>query len=119
MDLDTLHIASTLWNNPEQTEKAVQKLEAIKNTTGQLSGLSDADRKKVQEAVAAAYQDVRAAAPPQYAWQTTPDKFIDWAAKVLGWILTALATSLGAQFWFNIMSEALKLRSTKKPDSAK
>jgi hypothetical protein len=32
-------------------------------------------------------------------------------AKLLGWLLTALATSLGAQFWFNIMSEALKLRA--------
>jgi len=35
----------------------------------------------------------------------------EWAPKLLGWLLTAIATSLGAQFWFNIMSEALKLRA--------
>ena len=37
--------------------------------------------------------------------------------QLTGWLLTALATSLGAQFWFNLMSEALKLRATgRKPD---
>jgi hypothetical protein len=36
--------------------------------------------------------------------------------KFLGWLLMALATSLGAQFWFNLLSEALKLRATgRKP----
>ncbi len=44
---------------------------------------------------------------------------MQWAAKLLGWLLTALATSLGAQFWFNLLSESLKLRAAgRKPDDA-
>lgn len=119
MDIDTVHIAGTLWSNPEQTEQAAQKLDNIKNLSGQLSGLSDADRKKLNDSVAAAYKDVRTFAKPTYAWQKTPPNLTwdDWLGKLLGWLLTALATSLGAQFWFNMMSEALKLRAAgRKPD---
>jgi len=43
-----------------------------------------------------------------------------WASMVAGWILTALASSLGTQFWFQTLGEALSLRAAgKKPEPAK
>jgi hypothetical protein len=44
----------------------------------------------------------------------------DWNAKqapnlVLGWFLTAVAISLGAPFWFDILNKIMVVRSTVKP----
>jgi hypothetical protein len=122
LDIDTVHIAGTLWGKPELAEKLVGDLErAVPAASGDLSQLSDADRQKLNEAVDAAWQAIRAeaATPPLYAWQSGPGSAVAWAAKLIGWLLTALATSLGAQFWFNLRSESLKLRAAgRKPDAA-
>lgn len=40
-----------------------------------------------------------------------------WGEKVLGWILTAVAVSLGAPFWFDTLNRIANLRSTgQKPE---
>jgi hypothetical protein len=33
-----------------------------------------------------------------------------------GWLLTALAVSLGAPFWFDLLNKFMVVRSTVKPD---
>ncbi len=127
MDIDTVHIAATLWNNPAQAAsavKALEKADQIKNTTD-LHQLTAEQTKQLNESIASAYEQMRKISPPDYAWQNPPARPHDWPtwkawlAKLLGWSLTALATSLGAQFWFNLMSEALKLRAgPPKPKTA-
>lgn len=111
MDLDTVHITATLWSHPEQTEAVAKALKDANLSTGDLDKLTADQKTKIQDAVAQAYKQLRDIAPPDYAWQHVPETAQGWWAKLLGWLLTALATSLGAQFWFNIMSEALKLRA--------
>ena len=93
--------------------------------------LDEAQKNEIRQSVSQAFLELRKIAPPNYAWQNPPkwpfyvengkpswqDGVKEWLSKLLGWLLTALATSLGAQFWFNIMSEALKLRAAgRKPD---
>ena len=53
-----------------------------------------------------------------------PVKF--WFLKIIGWIITALAISLGAPFWFDLLNKVMKLRGTgvkqelsDKPDNKK
>ena len=116
LDIDTVHIAGKLWSNPEQAEQAARVLDEARKISDHSESLTDADKKKLRESVASAYAQLRTIVPPNYAWQTPPDKIEAWSGKLLGWLLTALATSLGAQFWFNIMSESLKLRAAgRKP----
>ena len=44
------------------------------------------------------------------------DKF-DWGSSPLGWLITALALTLGAPFWFDLLSKFINLRSAgKKPE---
>ncbi len=43
---------------------------------------------------------------------------ISWKS-ILGWILTALAISLGAPFWFDLLSKLVNLRSSLKPKGEK
>ncbi|SRR6266498_2217846 len=38
-----------------------------------------------------------------------------WLTKILGWIITAFAVSLGAPFWFDMLNKIMVIRSTVKP----
>ena len=38
-----------------------------------------------------------------------------WLLKVLGWLITGLAISLGAPFWFDVLNKIMVIRSTVKP----
>jgi hypothetical protein len=43
-----------------------------------------------------------------------------WFLKIIGWLLTALAISFGAPFWFDLLGRLVDLRgSGKKPDTVK
>ncbi len=44
-------------------------------------------------------------------WESTPKKE-EWVNKLIGLLLTALAISLGAPFWFDILDKITKIRST-------
>ncbi len=45
------------------------------------------------------------------------DKF-DWSSSPLGWLITALALTLGAPFWFDLLSKFISLRAAgTKPDA--
>jgi hypothetical protein len=41
--------------------------------------------------------------------------FVAWLLKALGWLLTGLAISLGAPFWFDLLNKFMVIRSTVKP----
>ncbi|MDZ7695252.1 MAG: hypothetical protein U5K69_29750 [Balneolaceae bacterium] len=49
-------------------------------------------------------------------WSNLPDKrglafWWDWILRVLGWLITALAISLGAPFWFDMLSKVVNLKN--------
>jgi hypothetical protein len=55
-------------------------------------------------------------------WDRAPDFPIQtaaalgsWLNMLLGWLLTAIAVSLGAPFWFDILNKIMVIRSTIKP----
>jgi hypothetical protein len=43
----------------------------------------------------------------------------DWLLKIFGWLLTAMAISLGAPFWFDLLNKFMTARSTLKPTKPK
>lgn len=51
-------------------------------------------------------------------WRGAPDGVGGWLAKIGGLVLTALAVSLGAPFWFDLLNKVSSLRASgKKPAS--
>jgi hypothetical protein len=47
-----------------------------------------------------------------------PDRYenLRWfLTKIVGWLLTAIAISLGAPFWFDMLNKIIIVRSTVKP----
>lgn len=55
---------------------------------------------------------------PKFTVHTTNDtaySLLKWFLKIIGWLLTGLAVSLGAPFWFDILNKVMVVRSTVKP----
>jgi hypothetical protein len=43
------------------------------------------------------------------------DRHFNWPLKLAGWLLTILAVSLGAPFWFDVLNKFMVVRKTIKP----
>src|SRR5215475_13435832 len=48
-------------------------------------------------------------------WQDESKARIDWVNKIFGLLLTALAVSMGAPFWFDMLNKIISVRATGKP----
>lgn len=129
VDIDVVHIGAALWRQPAVAEDLAARLERAAPALAagaSPAALPDDQRAGLVAAVGDAWPELRAAAagaegPPAYGWQKPPSGLTsqEWGGKLLGWLLTALATSLGAQFWFRLLSESLKLRAAgRKPEAS-
>ncbi len=49
--------------------------------------------------------------PPLSSWEDIGG----WLLKIFGWLITAVAISLGAPFWFDLLNKFMVVRSTVKP----
>jgi hypothetical protein len=57
----------------------------------------------------------QAKSPLGLGWNWDEIKSLDtvgWAVKILGWIVTALAMSLGAPFWFDLLKKLVNIRAS-------
>jgi hypothetical protein len=82
---DTFHVVKALWHDP--TRRA--QLATATADPGRLSELL----------------------PLPVGWHDLPHDTAGWALKFLGWLLTAAAITLGAPFWFEMLSQFVNLRS--------
>lgn len=122
---DTVHIARRLWLEPALRSQFV---EAAKNAPAPLP------------AVTVTYPNPNAPTNPQIA-SNSPDTASDqasatlgevlgwnnlgdisplgWFERVVGWLLTMIAVSLGAPFWFDVLNKFMNLRSAGKSPEEK
>jgi hypothetical protein len=57
--------------------------------------------------------DQTIASPLGLGWsQSKPDNWWDWLTKVVGWLLTGVAVTMGAPFWFEMLKKLLALKGT-------
>jgi hypothetical protein len=116
---DTLAIYERLESDPETLQKVVLMAENFAARGDSLAlGVPrppDFDRslQELQSLVGNQIESVRS--PLGLGW-----KNVDWASvtpydaltKVLGWLVTALAISLGAPFWFDLLRKLVNMRSS-------
>lgn len=120
---DTIQIAKTLANDAALREAMVaQAQEFAKNpppaaqgasAQPQANAASDAAQSKaefIKENVAT-LQNLGL----KLGWQGESESRIDWANKIFGLLLTALAVSMGAPFWFDMLNKIIAVRATGKP----
>lgn len=114
---DSVSIANTLARNPALRASAVAAAQAHVNNPNTDSGAKDPlDRvDAVQSKLKTLYLPL--------GWVSTPgdprsfpgaDPWA-WLIKIFGLMLTAVALSLGAPFWFDVLNKFIVIRSTVKP----
>jgi hypothetical protein len=121
LNVDTINIAQVLWRLP--TERAVVASAAAAQATAGDKGGGSADQ-QVRDIAALdlplgwtpSHKGTVASTDPQHA----PLDVSSWLLKLLGLLLSVLAVSLGAPFWFDALGKLGQLRATgpKPPKSA-
>jgi hypothetical protein len=133
---DTLRIVSTLWHNPELRAEGVklaeQRAEASKNAPEPTAANApvvettypDASD-PLKPALKPVTQEERGFLTQLLGWESAPH-FKDMESgdirkalllMVLGWLLTGVAVSLGAPFWFDILNKFTNIRGSGKAPS--
>lgn len=117
LNADTLALYRSLESNPDELNKLVAAAEVI------------AERESVDDVVQTDLQYEQALeqfknmkvqvdeirSPLGMGWQNIDLATMDvyaWVVKALGWIITAIAISLGAPFWFDLLKKIVNLRSS-------
>ena len=130
INVDTIHIAKTLWNNPAAAKLSADFVEAnikmieISDSSYNIMVGDTSDYNKIQIDKAKSLLN-ESLIPIGWDERNYPDKSffgdpLAWLAKLLGWFITATAASLGAPFWFDTVNKFINLRgSGKKPEDDK
>lgn len=101
-NIDTIDVARSLMKDPGLAEAVAERAAGVGNVTPSGGGAGD---------VATAVSGL------PIGWSgRLPDDGLGWLAFILvslpGWLITAVAASLGAPFWFNLLGQFLALRSS-------
>jgi hypothetical protein len=114
LNVDTLALANSLAGDPARRQSLVA---AAQETVRHPPGGPDDPQKQLKEnlqdlqnlglAVGWAPEDGRSW--PRAGWRS-------WAMKVVGLLVTAVAITLGAPFWFDLLNKFMVVRSTVKPE---
>lgn len=112
LNVDTIKLAESLWTNPITRQATVdlaqQYVTQNKNGPSQLG-------QNFQQA-AQSLQNMGQQIPFPFGWsQRPPLEPLPLLETLVGWIITTLALSLGAPFWFDTLNKFMVVRSTVKP----
>ncbi len=117
LNADSYHVAATLWQEPAMRS-------AIADTTAQAFADCKANGQAIKEcqAYADAEKQTEALRALPIGWSNVPcpSDAIGWLARVFGWLVTIVAVSLGAPFWFDVLGKLANLRASGiKPGAPK
>jgi hypothetical protein len=116
MNANTVTMGERLWKDPA-VRGAVVGAATSPDVTGTLKG-SNA-KEKLKDARAAVDEVPKLGVP--LGWKQadkTDPRHVDFNWRTIGgWLLTILAISLGAPFWFDTLSRLSRLRGTGKPEA--
>jgi hypothetical protein len=123
VNADTIQIAKTLANDAALREALVAQAQEFAKNPPQAS--QGADGQSQGDSAAGAAQSpaeiIKKNAVTlqnlglKLGWQDESQARIDWVNKIFGLLLTALAVSMGAPFWFDTLNRIIAVRATGKP----
>lgn len=117
-NVNTIEITHKLSKDKHSQEQMV-KLAAtfIENSDGNVPVSIAKNKEELLDAVFDNYQAVTETNSIIGGWKEFPCEGYPYS--ILGFLITALAISLGAPFWFDLLNVLMKLRSSNKPNERK
>jgi hypothetical protein len=137
LNIDTLAISRELWRNPQasaaiaaQAQKSYESGELGKAVASEEAKKSAEDAKKAVDEAKKALEKAIAPLDIPFGYKCASDehpfkactaalekmKYRDMMAVFIGWLLTGLAVSFGATFWFDLLAKVINVRSAgQKP----
>lgn len=119
LNVDTIKLAQNLWNNPVEREAFVdltKKYTSEDKNAVQAAVSESADQKAGNEKLKSDLKlvnEIEGHIPFPFGWHERPR--LRNLISMPGWIITALALSLGAPFWFDTLNKFMVVRATVKP----
>jgi hypothetical protein len=122
LNVDTIKLAQSLWNNPVARQATVELAQRYVNQNKELPQNDEQLQQQATKLVNLGQQ-----LPFPFGWHDWkgPSGSGDgggksravmfWAQTAVGWLITTLALSLGAPFWFDTLNKFMVVRSTVKP----
>ena len=130
LNVNTLAISHYLFRHDVERAALVARAEAVARDTSFVSGGSDVQYARARAALDSlrlpiGWEHMQLAGP----WHTSLVRDASGAVRevrelrlwrtvlepIVGWLLTALAAMLGANFWFDLLNKVMVVRSTVKP----
>ena len=119
-NIDTLAIAKSLMVNENIRAGMVETAFDLKNDSSSCTDTSDQCLdNKVQQLNKRIKRIQNVGLPLGWANTNYPSSASDLIEKLLGLLITTIATSLGAPFWFDLLNKFINIRSTIKPQTPK
>lgn len=123
---DTIAIYERLESDPESLQQILTMAEDYLLVNQDIDGMQATSpdfEASVEQVRRLINQEIdQASAPLGLGWGNVDYKELSvwaWIYKLLGWIVTALAISLGAPFWFDLLRKLVNIRgSGKKPETS-
>jgi hypothetical protein len=113
LNVDSIMIGRSLWANPALRSYAMAAAEqyALQNKNAAKPSASAQQDLEVLQSLALPIGWVHVKDASFSIW--------DWVFLITGWLLTAIAMTLGAPFWFDTLNRFMVIRSTIKPGEDK
>ena len=128
LNIDSINIANTLWTQDALRAKLADAAQAYsdKNASVPTASAADSFQQLRDLPLPIGWDNSVGAAPSEKrAWIATVYHYLldkGWTGRLLviiGWLITGLATSLGAPFWFDTLKNVLSIRGAgPKPPRA-
>ena len=127
LNVDTIKLAQSLWDNPIERQATVDLAQKYVDTRKDMLQNNQELKKQANDLAVLGqqlsfpfgwqnwkgYGEARQQAEEQK--QPPPSVIVFWGETAVGWLMTALALSLGAPFWFDILNKFMVVRSTVTP----
>jgi hypothetical protein len=111
INVDTIYIVRQLANNKAMREAIVATAgESLKTPPSSTAATTVEDAQKNLDQSLAKLKN----AGLPVGWDRVPEDE-SWWQRIVGWVLTAVAVSFGAPFWFDVLNKIMVVRSTVKP----
>lgn len=110
-NINTFSIVNHLYKNEAARSVLVEQAKGI--STGPIDSLNHEEALKKLDSLNLPIGWSPQTAPPKN--EKLPAWIAAWIALFFGWLVTALAASMGAPFWFDMLNKVMVIRSTVKP----